>query len=131
MIAPAAVRSSPGGTGIFPASPQDTGLRKPPPVKVGVIDVGSNSIHLLIAEISPAGDFSILERDKEMVLIGRGGFARHVLTQPAMDAAIATLKRFVKMAQVMGATRLRAVATSAVREARNGGDFVQRALEET
>lgn len=97
---------------------------------MGVIDVGTNSIHLLLAEISPAGDFTVVGSEKEMVCIGRGGFAQHMLTDEAMERAIATLKRFVKMAQLMGATRLKAVGTSAVREAHNGGDFVNRVQAE-
>ena len=51
-------------------------LRKPPPATFGAIDVGTNSIHLVMVEISPEGDFRILGRDKEMVQIGKGGFAR-------------------------------------------------------
>jgi len=97
-------------------------LRKPPPAIFGAIDVGTNS--------TPLGDFRILGRDKEMVRIGRGGFARHVLTEAAMADALATLRRFLKMARLKGVTRLRAVATSAVREARNGGEFVERVRQE-
>jgi exopolyphosphatase/guanosine-5'-triphosphate,3'-diphosphate pyrophosphatase len=105
-------------------------LREPAVVKIGAIDVGTNSIHLVMAEISPEGDFRILGREKEMVQLGKGGFVRHILTERAMSDGLATLKRFVKMAGLMGITRLKAVATSAVREARNGGDFVRRVRDE-
>ncbi len=105
-------------------------LRRPPPVKFAAIDVGTNSVHLVMAEISPQGDFRIVGRDKEMVQIGKGGFLQHLLTPRAMEEGIATIKRFVKMAQLMDVTRIKAVATSAVREARNGGDFVQRVRDE-
>lgn len=101
-------------------------VRKPPPVKFGAIDVGTNSIHLVMVEVSPEGDFRILGRDKEMVQLGRGGFVEHVLTERAMEDGLACLTRFTKLARLKGVGRLRAVATSAVREARNGGDFVQR-----
>lgn len=100
-------------------------VRKPPPVKFGAIDVGTNSIHLVMVEVSPEGDFRILGRDKEMVQLGRGGFVEHVLTERAMEDGLACLTRFTKLARLKGVGRLRAVATSAVREARNGGDFVQ------
>lgn len=99
-------------------------VRKPPPTKFGAIDVGTNSIHLVMVEISSEGDFRILGRDKEMVQLGKGGFVRHILTPQAMDAGVASLTRFTKMARLKGIHRLRAVATSAVREAKNGGDFV-------
>ena len=106
-------------------SPLPESAPKSPPAKFGAIDVGSNSVHLVMAEISPEGDFRILGRDKEMVQLGKGGFARHVLTHRAIQEGLAALKRFVKMAHLKGITRLRAVATSAVREATNGGDFVE------
>jgi exopolyphosphatase/guanosine-5'-triphosphate,3'-diphosphate pyrophosphatase len=101
-------------------------VRTPPPAKFGAIDVGTNSIHLVMAEISPEGDILILGRDKEMVLLGKGGFSRHVLTARAMNDGLAALQRFTKMAHLKGIGRLKAVATSAVREATNGGRFVER-----
>ncbi len=104
-------------------------VRRPPAVNFGAIDVGTNSIHLVMAEISPEGDFRILGRDKDMVQLGKGGFVQHVLTARAIDDGIQALKRFSKMARLKGITRLKAVATSAVREARNGGDFVNRVRE--
>jgi exopolyphosphatase/guanosine-5'-triphosphate,3'-diphosphate pyrophosphatase len=105
-------------------------LRKPPPAKFGAIDVGTNSIHLLMVEISPDGDFHVLGRDKELVQLGRGGFREHRLTASKMEEGILTLKRFIKMAGLKDIGRLKAVATSAVREARNGGEFVERVRDE-
>lgn len=104
-------------------------FRRPPPAKLGAIDVGTNSIHLIMAEISPEGDFRVLGRDKDMVQLGKDGFTRHVLTHRAMHEGVQTLKRFTKMARLKGISRLRAVATSAVREATNGGDFVEAVRE--
>src|SRR5262249_20481781 len=101
--------------------------RKPPPAKFGAIDVGTNSIHLVMAEISPDGDFHILGRDKDMVRLGEGGFARHVLTERAMADGLAALTRFAKMAALKGVSPPRAVAPSAAREPRNGGEFAERA----
>jgi exopolyphosphatase/guanosine-5'-triphosphate,3'-diphosphate pyrophosphatase len=100
-------------------------IRKPPPAKFGAIDIGTNSIHLVMVEISPEGDFRILGQDKQMVQLGKGGFVDHRLTARAMSDGLAALARFLKMAQLKGVERLRAVATSAVREATNGGDFVE------
>jgi len=109
---------------------QSAALRKPPVTKLGAIDVGTNSIHLVMVEISPDGDFRILGRDKHMVMLGRGGFVQHILTTQAMNDGLAALHRFVKMARLKGITRLKAVATSAVREAKNGGTFVSRVRDE-
>jgi exopolyphosphatase/guanosine-5'-triphosphate,3'-diphosphate pyrophosphatase len=105
-------------------------VRKPPPAKFGAIDVGSNSVHLVMVEISPEGDFEVLGRDRDPVRLGQGGFEDHLLTQEAMDRGVDTLKRFRKMCELKGVTRLQAVATSAVREAHNGGDFVERVRRE-
>ncbi len=112
------------------AREQSNALRRPPVTNIGAIDVGTNSIHLVMAEISPDGDFRILGQDKEMVQLGKGGFAQHVLTARAMNDGLAALKRFMKMARLKGINRLRAVATSAVREARNGGEFVHRVRDQ-
>src|SRR5262245_3823882 len=98
-------------------------LRKPPPMKFGAIDIGTNSIHLVMVEISPEGDFRILGRDKALVQLGKGGFVDHVLTPRAIADGLSTLARFQKMASLKGIDRIRAVATSAVRESSNGGDF--------
>jgi exopolyphosphatase/guanosine-5'-triphosphate,3'-diphosphate pyrophosphatase len=98
--------------------------------KFAAIDIGSNSIHLLMAELLPQYAFRVLGRDKEMVRLGRGGYARHRLTPEAMDTALAALARFRKLALGQGIESIRAVATSAVREAVNGGDFIERVREE-
>ncbi len=100
------------------------------PMKFGAIDVGTNSIHLVMAEISPQGDFQVLGADKDMVQLGKGGFTAHVLTDEAMEKGVEALKRFVKMAELKEVTKIRAVATSAVREAHNGGEFVDRVMSE-
>jgi len=96
----------------------------------GAIDVGTNSLHLMMVEISPEGDFHAIGGDKELVQIGRGGFREHRLTTRKMDEAVRTLKRFTKLAGIKDISRLKAVATSAVREARNGGEFVERVRDE-
>lgn len=98
--------------------------------KFGAIDIGTNSIHLVMAEISPQGDFKVLGREKDMVQLGKGGFGEHRLTDRAMEDGIQALRRFKKMAELLGVTKLRAVATSAVREAKNGGEFVQRVRDD-
>jgi len=109
---------------------RNEGIRRPPAATFGAIDVGTNSLHLLMVEISPGGDFHAIGGDKELVQIGRGGFREHRLTARKMDEAIRTLMRFTKLARIKDIGRLRAVATSAVREARNGGEFVERVRDE-
>ncbi len=113
-----------------PGPGRGTSESLPPATKFGAIDVGTNSIHLVLAEISPQGDFKVLGREKDMVQLGKGGFAEHVLTAQSMEAGLRTLGRFKRLAESQGVTKLRVVATSAVREASNGGEFVERVWDE-
>ncbi len=99
-------------------------------MRIAAIDVGSNSIHMVIAQVESDGRFRVLDRAKEMVRLGHRTFASGSLSADAMDAGIRTLAAFRTLAERQGATRFTAVATSAVREARNGGDFIQRVKDE-
>lgn len=87
--------------------------------RVGVMDLGTNTFHLLIAEIRESG-FTILYRDRRPVKIGKGGINRGVITGEAIDRAVACMQSFrVKLAE-MHVTRFRALGTSALRSAENG-----------
>ena len=98
--------------------------------RIAAIDVGSNSIHMVIAHADADGGLTTLWRLKEMVGLGRISFPSKRLTYHAMDRAVETLRRFADEAKRRGCERIVAVATSAVREAENGGDFVQRTRRE-
>ena len=93
------------------------------------IDVGTNSFHLVVARVSPSGGLEILCRDKEVVRLGSGSGDMRRLSSEAIDRGIAALGGLVKTAASYGAT-VRAVATSAVREAENRRDFLDRAVAE-
>lgn len=95
-------------------------------VRVAAIDIGSNSIHMIVAQINADGTMTTLWRVKEMVGLGRLSFPSHRLTRDAMDQAMAALGRIQQAAQQRRVERILAVATSAVREADNGGDFMER-----
>src|SRR5262249_10163362 len=99
-------------------------------MRIAAIDVGSNSIHMIVAEARPDGHFVVLDRAKEMVRLGRKSLTTGRLSRSAMDLGISTLKTFKSIAVRHGVTRMRAVATSAVREAQNGGEFIQRIFDE-
>jgi exopolyphosphatase/guanosine-5'-triphosphate,3'-diphosphate pyrophosphatase len=98
--------------------------------RIAAIDVGSNSIHMVIAQADADGGLTTLWRLKEMVGLGRISFPSRRLTYEAMDRAVETLRRFQEEAVRRQCERVVAVATSAVREAENGGDFVQRTRRE-
>lgn len=98
--------------------------------RFAAIDVGSNSLHMIISQVDADGGTTALWRMKEMVGLGRTSFPSHHLSQEAMDRAIHMLGRFQSIAQRRGCEKVVAVATSAVREAENGGDFIERARGE-
>jgi exopolyphosphatase/guanosine-5'-triphosphate,3'-diphosphate pyrophosphatase len=96
---------------------------------LAAIDVGTNSLHLVVARVTGHDRFDVIESVKEMVRLGRGGGDMKVLSPDAMDRAIAALTRFHQIADIHGAP-IRAVATSATREALNHETFLERARDE-
>ena len=95
----------------------------------GAVDVGTNSLHLVVARTTQGERFEVLTREKEMVRLGQGSREMKHMSDEAMDRAVLALARFRAIAESFDAP-LRAVATSAVREAENRKDFLRRALKE-
>jgi len=93
------------------------------------IDIGTNSIHLVVAEVDSRGGFDVVTSEKETVRLGSGTGEMRELTAAAMDRGVGALQRFRQIADVHNAT-IHAVATSAVREADNGAVFLDRAAQE-
>src|SRR5215467_2764333 len=100
-------------------------------MRLAAIDVGSNSVHLLIADVSPEGHLEVVDRVKEMVRLGRRSFSTGLLSQEAMNLAVRVLTHFRRLVEMRHVDRMRAVATSAVREARNRSQFIARIRRET
>src|SRR5579862_1930244 len=100
-------------------------------MRLGAIDVGSNSVHMIVADVSREGHLEVVDRVKEMVRLGRRSFTTGRLTTESMDLAVRALMNFKRLLRVRRVTRLRAVATSAVREARNRTEFIRRIKRET
>jgi len=99
------------------------------PRTLAAIDVGTNSIHMVVARVAGEGRFEVITREKEMVRLGSGGGDMKRLSAAAIARGVATLQRFKQIADISDAP-VRAVATSAVREAENHDEFVRRAREE-
>jgi exopolyphosphatase/guanosine-5'-triphosphate,3'-diphosphate pyrophosphatase len=99
-------------------------------MKVAAIDCGTNSFHLLVARVGADGIIEPLDRAKEMVRLGDSAF-RGVISEEAIARAVDTVRRFRGVAERGGCDAIIAVATSAVREAENGGDFVRVIRDET
>jgi exopolyphosphatase/guanosine-5'-triphosphate,3'-diphosphate pyrophosphatase len=98
--------------------------------RVAAIDVGSNSIHLIIAEARPGERLRIIEREKDTVRLAAGLTETHHLTDEKIKAAVATLRRFTDLAHAHDVTAVLVVATSAIREAWNRDVFLQRVEQE-
>lgn len=96
---------------------------------IAAIDVGTNSFHLIVASVDRKGILNVITREKEMVRLGSSGTDMKYLEDAAMERGIATLKNFAELARSEKAI-IRAVATSAVREALNKNIFQERALNE-
>jgi exopolyphosphatase/guanosine-5'-triphosphate,3'-diphosphate pyrophosphatase len=90
---------------------------------VAVVDIGSNSTRLLIAEVA-GGRVSELERQSRVTRLGRGVDLAGQLSAEAIEAACEAIADYVAICREAGAERIEAIATSAVRDASNGGAFV-------
>lgn len=102
---------------------------KPAPL-IAAIDVGTNSFHLVIASVNDKGILQIHSRAKEMVRLGSGSGDMKVLSFDAMERGVDALRRFAEMAKKVKAP-IRAIATSAMREADNRDEFVHQVVEQT
>ena len=95
--------------------------------RIAAIDIGSNSFHIIVAEINPeAQSFRILDRLRETVRLGTFHEPKNELTENDMKRGFETLKRFKKLAEGHHATEIFAAATSAVRESVNGKEWLSK-----
>src|SRR6476469_9122337 len=84
-------------------------------VRIAAVDLGSNSFHLVVAEVRADGTFEPLVREKEMLRLGDVVSREGLITPDAADAAVQTMRRFRMLAEAAGATEVLACATSALR----------------
>jgi exopolyphosphatase/guanosine-5'-triphosphate,3'-diphosphate pyrophosphatase len=88
----------------------------------GAVDIGSNSVRLKVAQLVRSR-LELLHEDREVTRLGEGVFRNGALSPEAMEHTIRVLRRFHKVAQSLAVDRVRVVATSATREARNATAF--------
>jgi exopolyphosphatase/guanosine-5'-triphosphate,3'-diphosphate pyrophosphatase len=100
------------------------------PIRVCVIDLGTNSFHAVIVDAHANGSFQVVDRMKEMVRLGQHGLSANTLPEAAMERGMQALQRIHLLAQGWGATEFLAFATSAIREASNGGVFIRQVRQE-
>jgi exopolyphosphatase/guanosine-5'-triphosphate,3'-diphosphate pyrophosphatase len=100
-------------------------------VRIAALDLGTNSFHLLIAEVRPGGQFEALAREKAMIRLGDVVARKGRVTSAAADVAIQTVRRFKLLADAAEVSEVHACATSAIRQAANGASIVDRIEAET
>ncbi len=115
--------SGPAAIGPSAIGPVATGLAAEQ--IVGFIDLGTNSVRLLIVRLNPNHSYTVLSEQKETVRLGEGEFRRNILQPEAMRRAGLVCARFAEIARSRGAREVLAVATSATREAENRASFVR------
>jgi exopolyphosphatase/guanosine-5'-triphosphate,3'-diphosphate pyrophosphatase len=97
---------------------------------LAAIDVGTNAVRLELARPLPDGSLETLHQERDPVRPGEGVFTTGSMTREVADRLVATLRRYAALCRRDGAV-VRAVATSAIREAHNGSEIVRRARAET
>jgi exopolyphosphatase/guanosine-5'-triphosphate,3'-diphosphate pyrophosphatase len=100
-------------------------------MRIAAIDIGTNSVHMLVVRVREDLSFEVIDREKAMVRLGAGGLDGRALTPEAMSAALQALSKFRRLAESRQVDVMLAAATSATREARNGGEFLQRIERDT
>jgi exopolyphosphatase/guanosine-5'-triphosphate,3'-diphosphate pyrophosphatase len=100
-------------------------------MRIAAIDIGTNSVHMIVVRVRPDLSFEVIDREKVMVRLGAGGLDGKALTTEAMTAALQALSKFKRLAESHRVDQILAAATSATREAHNGGEFLARVERET
>ncbi len=100
-------------------------------MRIAAIDIGTNSVHMIVVRVRADLSFEVVDREKAMVRLGAGGLDGRELTTESMAAALQALSKFKRLAESHQVDHIVAAATSATREARNGGEFLARIVRET
>ena len=103
----------------------------PPVRRIAAIDVGSNSIRQIIADVRPDGTIEVVDEMKAHPRLGKALETTHALSTDSMDQAVDALQRMATLAKQQGAQRIEAIATSAVRDAENAELFLARVKQVT
>jgi len=101
------------------------------PMRIAAIDIGTNSIHMIVVQVRPDRSFEVIDREKEMVRLGSGGLGGRALTESSMMTALQVLSKFRRLAESHEVDEIIGAATSAVREADNGREFLTAVRQRT
>ena len=82
-------------------------------MRLAAIDIGTNSVHMIVVRVRPDFSFEVVDREKEMVRLGAGGLDGKKMTPESMNAALQALSKFQRLATSHQVDEILAVATSA------------------
>lgn len=110
-------------------------LASPPPVaaakdRIAAIDIGSNSVRLVVAQVLPSGGYRVLDEERENTRLAAALTETGRLAPEAEEATLLALRHFLSIAEGYGTKQVRAIATSAVRDASNGAKFCARVQQD-
>lgn len=97
-----------------------------PGARIAAIDVGSNSIRLVVAEVLPSGGYRVLDEERENTRLAAALAKTERLDPKAADATVTVLRNFLSIANGYGVSQVRAIGTSALRDAEDGPEFCDR-----
>lgn len=100
-------------------------------MKLAAIDIGTNSIHMIVVKVLHRHNFEVIDRVKEMAKLGEGVFATNRLSDRAFKTGLDTIERYVQLADQLGVDEIITAATSATREAQNGESFLNEVVRRT
>src|SRR2546426_5617364 len=100
-------------------------------MRIAAVDIGTNSVHMIVVQVRPDLSFEVIDREKVMVRLGAGGLDGRALTTESMSAALQSLSKFKRIADSHAVDEIVAAATSATREAENGGEFLTEIARQT
>lgn len=100
-------------------------------MKLAAIDIGSNSIKLIVVEAAAGDSFAVITREKEFARLGHQTLRRGRISRDAIDRAAQCLTRFKSIAEARGAESIIAIATASIREASNANSFVKEIEQKT
>jgi exopolyphosphatase/guanosine-5'-triphosphate,3'-diphosphate pyrophosphatase len=98
-------------------------------MRLGVIDCGTNTFHLLIAETSPGGGFDIIYKERQYVRLGQEGLVK--IGAAPFQRGLACIQSFQKTMEEKGVSKYKAFGTEALRKAGNGQEFIEAVYEAT
>ena len=99
------------------------------PTRVAILDFGTNTFNLLITEVSAENKLNVLHTSKEAVKLGEGGITKKIITPQAFERGLSAIEKHLVRVKEFQVTKIYAFATSAIRDASNGKDFIHAVQE--